>query len=660
MIVDGRKRVVIENITPQINCGRFPAKRVVGEKVQVQADVFSDGHDQVLASLLYRKTGARKWNQVAMQPLVNDRWQAEFVINEISEYEFTVQGWIDHFRTWQKDLFKKYDDGQNIDVDLMVGVNLLKEINERAKKADKKKFEKFISVLEGEDKSEAIGLALSEEIRELTDKYPDHNRATIYSKTMKIVVDRPKALFSTWYEMFPRSTADDSKKHGTFKYCQQKIPEIAGMGFDVLYLPPIHPIGRTNRKGKNNNPKSKKGDPGSPWAIGSKEGGHMAIHPELGTLEDFKELIKTAGEHGMEIAMDIAFQCSPDHPYLKEHPEWFKRRPDGSIQFAENPPKKYEDIVPINFETENWEELWKELKDVIAYWIDKGIRIFRVDNPHTKSLAFWEWVILEIKTEYPDIIFLSEAFTRPKLMYRLAKAGFTQSYTYFTWRNSKHEILHYMNELTKTEVAEFLRPNFWPNTPDILPEYLQYGGRPAFIIKLILAATLSSNYGIYGPAFELLVNEALPGREEYLDSEKYEIKNWNYKVKGNLRELIGIINKIRKDNPALQATRNIRFLPVDNEYLLAFEKSADGDTDTIIVIVNLSPYHKHSGWLELPLDEWGISESQTFLVHDLIAKDKYVWQGRRNYIEINPHSMPGHIFKVHRKLRRESDFDYYM
>lgn len=652
--------MVIENITPQIDCGRFPAKRVVGEIVKVQADVFSDGHDQVLTSLLYRKAGARKWNQVPMQPLVNDRWQADFVIDEISEYEFTVQGWIDHFRTWQKDLFKKYDDGQDIEVDLMVGVNLLKEINERAKKADKKTLDRYISILEGDDRQEAISLALGEDIRKLADKYPDHSRATIYSKTLKIVVDRPKALFSTWYEIFPRSTADDAKKHGTFKDCQQKIPEIAEMGFDVLYLPPIHPIGKTNRKGRNNSPKCKKGDPGSPWAIGSKTGGHKAIHPELGSLEDFRGLIKSAEEHGMEIAMDLAFQCSPDHPYIQEHPEWFKTRPDGSIQYAENPPKKYEDIVPINFETENWEELWKELKDVILYWIDKGIRIFRVDNPHTKSLAFWEWVITEIKNEHPDIILLSEAFTRPKLMYRLAKAGFTQSYTYFTWRNSKHEILHYMNELTRTEVAEFLRPNFWPNTPDILPEYLQYGGRPAFIIKLILAATLSSNYGIYGPAFELLSNEALAGREEYMDSEKYEIKNWNYEVKGNLKELIGIINKIRKDNPALQATRNIRFLPVDNEYLLAFEKSADGDADTIVVIVNLSPYHKHNGWVQLPLEEWGISESQTFLVHDLVAQDKYVWQGRRNYIEINPHSMPGHIFKVHRRLRRESDFDYYM
>jgi starch synthase (maltosyl-transferring) len=432
------------------------------------------------------------------------------------------------------------------------------------------------------------------------------------------------------------------------------------MGFDVLYFPPIHPIGKTNRKGKNNATKINPDDVGSPWAIGSNDGGHKAIHPQLGTLEDFERLIARAKEVGMEIAMDLAFQCSPDHPYMKEHPEWFRWRPDGTIQFAENPPKKYEDIIPLNFETEKWQELWEELKSVVFFWIERGIRIFRVDNPHTKPFSFWEWLIGEIKREYPDAIFLSEAFTRPKVMVRLAKLGFTQSYTYFTWRNTKRELVEYLTELTQTEAKEYFRPNFWPNTPDILPEHLQYGGRPAFIIRLILAATLSSNYGIYGPAFELLENEAIPGKEEYLNAEKYEIKHWNWNQPGNLRDFVARVNQIRKENPVLQTTWNLHFYEVDNDYFLFYAKFSEDFSNLILVLVNLDCFHTQSGWVRVPIHELGIDARQPYLVHDLLSDDKFIWQGERNYVELNPQVLPANILRVRKRLKRETDFDYFL
>ncbi|MGA1826106.1 MAG: alpha-amylase family glycosyl hydrolase, partial [bacterium] len=437
------------------------------------------------------------------------------------------------------------------------------------------------------------------------------------------------------------------------------LAEISHMGFDVLYFPPIHPIGTTNRKGKNNEPSAMPNDVGSPWAIGSEDGGHKAVYPLLGTLDDFKELVSEAKKYGIEIALDLAFQCSPDHPYVKEHPEWFKKRADGTIQYAENPPKKYEDIVPLDFETENWQELWEELRSIVVYWIDTGVTLFRVDNPHTKALPFWAWLIREIKKEYPEVIFLAEAFTRPNVMYYLAKLGFSQSYTYFTWRNTKQEIIAYMNELMNGESKEYYRPNFWPNTPDILPEYLQYGGKPAFIIKLALAATLSSNYGIYGPVYELLIKEALSEKEEYLNSEKYEVKNWNYDTPGNLKDFIARINKIRKENSALQTLWNLTFYETDNELLFFYGKISDDRSNIIFIVINLDPYHKQSGWVSIPLKELEIDAHQTYLVHDLISDDRYVWHGERNYVELNPHIMPVHIFKVYKKLRREMDFDYY-
>jgi starch synthase (maltosyl-transferring) len=461
--------------------------------------------------------------------------------------------------------------------------------------------------------------------------------------------------------MFPRSAASEPGKHGTFADVERLLPYVASMGFDVLYLPPIHPIGKTERKGRNNNPKAAAGDPGSPWAIGAASGGHKAIHSELGTLEDFKHLIAASGEHGIEIAMDIAFQCTPDHPYVREHPEWFLKRPDGSIQYAENPPKKYQDIYPFHFESAAGEALAKELRSVIEHWIAQGIRIFRVDNPHTKPFPFWEGLIREIRRLRPDVIFLAEAFTRPKVMYRLAKLGFSQSYNYFPWRNSKRELIEYFTELSRAPVSDFFRPNLWPNTPDILPEYLQYSGRAGFMIRLVLAATLGASYGIYGPAFELM--EARPresGSEEYLDSEKYEIRHWNRDDPGSLREFIARVNRIRRDNAPLQSDRGLQFHPVDNDNLLAYSKTREADADTVLVVVNVDPHHTQTGWLQLELHTLGLPTDKPFQVHDLLSGARFLWQGPRNYVSLDPNRAPAHIFRIRRRVRSEQDFDYFL
>jgi starch synthase (maltosyl-transferring) len=660
MEIEGRKRVVIENVKPEIDCGLFPIKRTVGEKVVVEADIFADGHDSVSARLLYKKGNDEVWSEVPMIFIENDRWRGEFRVHEIGDYYYTVEGWVDHFKTWQKDIKKKFEAGQDIKVDVLVGIGYIEDALKRAKGDDKKRLVRIISSLKNSSPEEVPLIAFSNELVELMDKYPDRSLSTRYEKNLRVVVDRERALFSAWYERFPRSCSSQPGRHGTFKDCEGILPEIARMGFDVLYLPPIHPIGKTNRKGKNNSPVAQPGDVGSPWAIGSEEGGHKSVHPQLGTIEDFVSLVNKAKEYNIEIALDLAFQCSPDHPYVREHPEWFKWRPDGTVQYAENPPKKYEDVLPLNFETENWRELWEELKSIVVFWIEKGVRIFRVDNPHTKPFRFWNWLIEEIKRDYPDVIFLSEAFTRPKVMYHLAKAGFTQSYTYFTWRNTKREFIEYLTELTQTEVREYFRPNFWPNTPDILPEHLQFGGRPAFMMRLVLAATLSSNYGIYGPVFELCVSEALPGKEEYLNSEKYEIRYWDWDQPGNLKDFIARVNRIRRENPALQTTWNLKFFEVDNEYILFYGKVNEDLSNIILVVVNLDPHHTQSGWVRVPISELGIEPNQPYLVHDLLSEDKYIWQGEYNYVELNPHVIPARIFRVRKRLRKETDFDYFM
>jgi len=645
----GQTRVVIENIKPEIADGRFPIKRVVGDRVVVEADIFTDGHDAISALL----ENDPQWAEAPMEPLVNDRWRGSFAVTELGRYHYTVLTWVDRFRSWKRDLAKKLQADQEVSVELLVGARLITEASHRAARPDRRKMGEWASILQ----STEAQLALGEELPEFMDKYPDKRFASTYPKELVVAVDGEKARFSTWYEMFPRSCAAGSGSHGTFKNCEARLPYIAAMGFDVLYLPPIHPIGHTHRKGRNNSPVANSDDPGTPWAIGSQEGGHKCVH----TLEDFQSFVAKAREYHVEIALDIAFQCSPDHPYVEEHPEWFRWRPDNTVQYAENPPKKYEDIYPFEFETENWQELWEELRSIVLFWIEQGIHIFRVDNPHTKPFRFWEWLITDIRTSYPDVIFLSEAFTRPKVMYQLAKLGFTQSYTYFAWRNTKWELIQYFTELTQTEVREYFHPNLWPNTPDILTEYLQFGGRPAFMSRLVLAATLGANYGIYGPAFELC--ETRPrehGSEEYLDSEKYEIKNWDIKKPDSLKDFIGRVNRIRRENPALQGDWSLRFHEVDNEQLICYSKRTDDNSDVVLVVVNLDPHHTQSGWIEFPLEELGIDPQKPYQMHDLLSDARYLWQGSRNYVELNPQFVPAHIFRIRRRVRTELDFDYYM
>lgn len=660
MKINTRKRVVIENVLPEINAGRFPIKRAAGENVIVSADIFADGHDVISAVILYKKRDSKSWEESAMKPLGNDRWQGSFIVKDITSYNYTILAWVDRFKSWQSDLRKKFGANQDIKTELLAGLRLIEQVwNTANAKAVKVLTEAVNLIKNGQDASKIVSYLLSDEVSLAAWVLPERKETTRYEKELAVTVERKEAVFSAWYEIFPRSSSPVTGRPGTLNDCAALLGEIAEMGFSVIYLPPIYPIGKTNRKGKNNFLQTQENDPGSPWAIGSEAGGHMSIDPSLGTMADFEKFVRIANAEGLEVAMDLAFQCSPDHPYIKQHPGWFKKKPDGTIQYAENPPKKYEDIVAFNFGTNQWEDLWQELKGVVLFWIKKGIKIFRVDNPHTKPFAFWEWLINEIKAEYPETIFLSEAFTRPKVMYELAKIGFSQSYTYFTWRNTKREFMEYLTELTQTDVKEYFRPNFWPNTPDILPGHLQYGGRPAFIARFILASTLSSNYGIFGPAFELCVNGALSGKEEYANSEKYQICWWDRNKEGNLKDIISLVNKIRKDNSCLQETNNLKFYDIDNEQLLFFGKATEDLSNIILVAVNMDPFHIQSGWARLPLAELGIDSTKPYLVHDLISNDKYIWQGERNYIELNLFMMPAHILRVHRAMRRESDFDYY-
>lgn len=658
---DGRHRVVIERVTPEIDGGRYPVKRTIGEAMVVEADVFTDGHDLLGVALLHRRNHDPQWTELPMVPLPNDRWHASFPVGDLGRYRYTVTGWVDHFQTWRRNFNKKIEASQAVGMELLQGARLIEEASLRASKAEGTLLKEWADQLQSSKVPEEVRIeqALDKDLAAKMAKYPDRRFATIYEKELVVVVDREKARFSAWYEMFPRSCSDKGS-HGTFGDCEERLPYIASMGFDVLYLPPIHPVGVTHRKGKNNAPTALPNDPGSPWGIGSADGGHKAIHPQLGTMKEFRHFSDKARSHGLEIALDLAFQCSPDHPYVKEHREWFKIRPDGTVQYAENPPKKYQDIYPLEFENDQWQALWQELKSVVLYWIEQDVRIFRVDNPHTKPFAFWEWLISEIQEEYPDVIFLAEAFTRPKLMYRLAKLGFSQSYTYFAWRSTKAEIVEYFTELTHSEVREYFRPHLWPNTPDILTEELQRGGRPAFMARFVLAATLGAGYGIYGPAFELC--ESRPreqGSEEYLDSEKYEIKQWEIGRADSLKEFIGLVNRIRRENPALHGNESLHFHPTDNEQLLCYSKSTPDESNVVLVVVNLSPHHTHSGWVQLDLDPLGLDPQHPYQVQDLLTNAYYRWEGTRNYIEINPHSAPAHIFRVHRRLRTEHDFDYY-
>ena len=657
-------RVVIENVYPEIEGGRFPIKRVVGERVVVTADIYTDGHDAIFAVLQFRRSGDAEWIETPMIPEVNDRWHASFTVLEVGEYEYTLQAWIDHFASWRSGFIKKVEAGQDVSVDILLGAKLVEESVARAANGNAKELQAYAAAMrkkDGQAPMDAISSASDETLARLMAIYPDRGMAATYHRTLVVQVDREKAGFSAWYEMFPRSCSAEPGRHATFQDCIKRLSYVADLGFDVLYLPPIHPIGKEHRKGKNNNPFCAGDDVGSPWAIGAEEGGHKAIHPRLGTLEDFRQLVESARQMGLETAIDIAFQCTPDHPYVSEHPDWFRWRPDGTVQYAENPPKKYEDIYPLNFENPKWRELWEELKDVMLFWAGQGVRIFRVDNPHTKPFEFWEWAIREIRKQYPDVIFLAEAFTRPKVMYRLAKIGFTQSYTYFAWRNTKWELEQYFTELTQSEVREFFRPNLWPNTPDILTEYLQTGGRPAFMTRLILAATLSANYGIYGPAFELCENRPIRrGSEEYLNSEKYEIRTWELDRGDSLKGLITRVNHIRRANRALESNARLRFHFVDNAQLIAYSKTTEDLSNIVLVVVNLDPHYTQSGWLDLPIEDFGLDIHQAFQVHDLITDSRYLWQGTRNYVELNPHTMPAHILRIRRRVRSERDFGYFM
>lgn len=659
--VEGRRRVIIERVMPEVDGGRYPIKRTIGEDVVVEADVFTDGHDLLGVALRYRRNHDPQWIEVPMAILTNDRWQASFRVTNLGRHLYTVTGWVDHFLTWRRDLKKKIDSEQNVLVELLQGARLIDEASQRAPNAEGTALKEWADRLQSSDVPESgrIEQALDMDLAALMAKYPDRRFATLYERELVVVVDREKAKFSAWYEMFPRSCSKGGG-HGTFKDCEERLPYIASMGFDVLYLPPIHPIGVTYRKGKNGSPVAGSDDPGSPWAIGSADGGHKAIHPQLGTAKDFRKFLDKARSHGLEIALDLAFQCSPDHPYVKQHREWFKIRPDGTVQYAENPPKRYQDIYPLEFESDQWQSLRQELKSVILHWIEQEVRIFRVDNPHTKPFMFWEWLIREIQEDHPDVVFLAEAFTRPKAMYRLAKLGFTQSYTYFAWRSTKTELMEYFTELTRSEVREYFRPHLWPNTPDILTEELQRGGRPAFMARFVLAATLGASYGIYGPAFELCENRPREsGSEEYLDSEKYEIKRWEIERADGLKEFIGLVNRIRRENLALHGDKSLHFHSTDNDQLICYSKSTPDGSNVILVLVNLSPYHTHSGWVHLDLDPLWLDPRHPFQVQDLLTNAYYQWNGPRNYVEINPHSAPAHIFRVRRRLRTEQDFDYY-
>ena len=658
-MTDGRNRVVIDRVTPRVDSGEFPIKRVVGDTVDVEAVAYGDGHDVVACALLYRREADAEWAEVRMEPLVNDGWKAAFVVEEIGRYRYTVAGSVDRFATWAHDLAKRVGAELDLSVDLLIGAELVEAAAARASGSDAARLAAVAALLRTGG-GEAARAALAPELAGLMARYAERPFVTM-APELSVVVDRERARFGAWYEMFPRSAATEPGRHGTFRDVEDRLADVAAMGFEVLYLPPIHPIGRAFRKGRNNTPAAGPDDPGSPWAIGGAEGGHKAVHPELGTLEDFRHLLARAADYDIEIALDIAFQCSPDHPYVREHPEWFRLRPDGTIQYAENPPKKYQDIYPFDFETGHWRELWDELKSVVDFWIEQGVRIFRMDNPHTKPFAFWEWLIGEVKKDHPEVLFLAEAFTRPNVLYRLAKVGFTQSYNYFPWRNSKEELTEFLTELTRGPVREFFGANLWPNTPDILPEYLQYGGRPAFVTRLVLAATLGPSYGIYGPAYEQCLNVALgPGREEYLDSEKFEIRPWDPDRGSSLAGLVGRLNRIRRENAALRTNQNLRFHSVDNDRLIAYSKSTEDRASQVLVVVNLDPNHGNAGFVELPLDELRIDPRQPYQVHDLLADRRYLWYGPRNYVELRPEVGQAHVFAIRRRVRTEADFDYYL
>ena len=644
---EGRKRVVVEAVEPVVDGGRFPAKRIVGDLVDVDGDVLADGHDRLGAAVRYRHESSDEWHESVMCPLGNDRWHGTFRVTDPGVYRFEVSGWIDAFGTWREDLLKRLAAGQDLAPELLAGAQLVGAAARRADDEDAERLKAWASRLKRPSPEEYAELATSQELAALMTRHQERRHGASTSPEYRLVVDRARARSGAWYELFPRSASPEPGRHGTLRDVAELVPDLAERGFDVLYLPPIHPIGHTKRKGPDNSTESGPVDPGVPWAIGSEEGGHTAVHPELGTLDDLDHLVKTLEAHDMELALDLAFQTSPDHPWVREHPEWFRHRPDGSIRYAENPPKKYEDIYPIDFQTTDWKALWEALLDVALFWVDRGVRIFRVDNPHTKPFAFWEWLIGEVKRDHPDVLFLSEAFTRPKVMYRLAKLGFDQSYTYFAWRRGGDDLRAYFEELTTPPVVEFFRANLWPNTPDILTDQLQTGNPAAFRVRLALAATLGANYGIYGPAFERLEHEPRePGSEEYLHSEKYEMRWRDPRAGGAMRELISRVNAIRHAEPALQHDRGLAFHDTGNPALLAYSKRAPDGSNVVLVVVNLDPGFPQSGWTSLDLPELGLAPDAPFVARDLLTGAAYPWRGARNFVELRPDRQPAHILRI--------------
>jgi starch synthase (maltosyl-transferring) len=635
--------VEIERVTPDVDCGRFAVKRVAGDLVVVEADVFTHGHDEIAVRLDHRRSAKLRWHSDWMRPIGNDRWRGEFTVGRTGDFRFRIVAWRDPVATWSRDVLTKVAAGQDVEVEREEGALLAEAAAKRVPTDDGKELRAW---------AVRIRTAFDAAARRDLDHFVacarsvlDPDDGSVFEGTSIVRVDRPMAGSSAWYELFPRSASPDPTRAGTLADVTDRIESIAEMGFDVLYLPPIHPIGSTNRKGPNNRPAARPGDPGSPWAIGAPDGGHMAIHPALGTLADFDRLVGTARTHGIEIALDLAFQASPDHPWIREHPEWFRRRPDGTLAFAENPPKKYEDIVPFDFESEDRIGLWSALFDVVRFWMDHGVRVFRVDNPHTKPFRFWEWLITQARAVRPEVIFLAEAFTRPRVMEELAKIGFTESYTYFTWRNTKQELIEYFTELTTPPLSDYFRPNVWPNTPDILHETLQNGSRGTFIARAVLAAGLSAHFGVYGPAFELQERTPRdPGTEEYLDSEKYQIRHWDTDRPDSLRHFLARLNEIRRAHPALHRNDTLRFHGIDNEQLLCWSKSTA--TDHVLFVVNLDPRSEQSGWTALDLAALGVSDGETYGVRDLLTGVAYEWRGAHNFVQLDPDAVPAHVFEV--------------
>ncbi|MGH3665420.1 MAG: alpha-1,4-glucan--maltose-1-phosphate maltosyltransferase [Egibacteraceae bacterium] len=641
-----KARVQVQQITPAVECGRYAAKAVVGDDVIVAADVFREGHDKVAGAVRFRGPDDTAWREAPLHLDVNDRYYGAFAVDRVGAWRYQVVGWTDHYASWLDGFIKNHAAGRtDLDWDCEEGARLLQR--RKAPKAARGVLVETAEVLRGDASlSEKVAAASAPDLLALLDRHHERLDPTFSKPELPLWVDREAARFSAWYEMFPRSEGATAARSGTLSEAAKRLPSIAEMGFDVVYLPPIHPIGRAYRKGPNNTLVAGEHDPGVPWAIGSAEGGHTDIHPDLGTIDDFDEFVAEAGRHGLEVALDYAIQCSPDHPWVSEHPEWFRHRPDGSIAYAENPPKRYQDIYPLDFDTADLDGLQAELKRVLDYWIDHGVKVFRVDNPHTKAIPFWEWLIAELHREHPDVILLAEAFTRPKMMATLGKVGFSQSYTYFAWRNSKAELEEYLRELAHTDTVDYYRPNFWPNTPDILTEFLVRGGRPAFKLRLVLAALLSPAYGIYS-GYELCENTPLRvGSEEYLHSEKYQYRPRDWDRPDSLAPYIARVNRVRRDHHGFRRLRNLRFHHIDNDQLLCFSKAAQGRTDAVLAVVNLDPHRPQEGTTWLDLWQLGLEHAGPFEAHDLLTDTTYIWHGPSNYVRLDPEVEPAHVLRL--------------